>query len=282
VDTWVYDGNRAAMTALAANLHKTRADTVISGTVRYKGTYADVLDLGVGHRLSFASVCGATGDESLQVPVRAVTVKLNWQGGGLLATTEMACSSRRDPRTSEGMYMHLSQFGSGYNTGGMGGNGGENGGYAGGMGGQQGGYAGGDGGDGGGYTGGMGGDGGGMGDPGHYQKNYRHSSKSLGEQSSTPESRKASAEQHQADLEATRNMGTAKGLLADATSGDAGAAAKQAGEDKAAQHQQDLAAAHRHSEQVKAKHDADLEAARARSKQLGDTTDLLDEAKGGS
>ena len=114
VDSWQYEGNQAAMVSLAQMLWQSRCDTVVSGTVRYKGEYTTVLDPGIGHRLSFASNCGTTGDESLKrAPVRAVSVKLVWQGGGLLTTTDVSVSSRRDPRTSEGMYMHLSQFGSG-------------------------------------------------------------------------------------------------------------------------------------------------------------------------
>lgn len=215
VDSWVYQGNHDAMTALAAMLHKTRADTVVAGSVRYKGVYADVLDVGAGHKLSFASPCGATGDEALDVPVRAVTVRLNWQGGGLLATTEMQVSSRRDPRTSEGMYMHLSQFGTGVELGGS---------FVGAPA-----VAGPD-------SGGMGGaDGtlpsfasmglGAEGDPGRYQKTYRHSSKSLGRSTSTKMDREERAEQHRRDLEAARarskQQGDTSDLLGFAT-GDAG------------------------------------------------------------
>lgn len=120
VDSWRYKGNEALMVDMAKMLHQSRCDTVISGTVQYKGVYSTVLDPGTGHKLSFASVCGTTGDEALGVPVRAVTVKYATGGGGLLATTEMAVSSRRDPRTSQGMYMHLSQFGSGIANGAQG------------------------------------------------------------------------------------------------------------------------------------------------------------------
>jgi flagellar biosynthesis GTPase FlhF len=113
IDSWEYEGNQALMTDLAKMLWQSRCDTVISGTIRYKGEYTTVLDPGIGHKVSIASNCATTGDEGLNAPVRAVSVKYAYQGGGLLATTEIAVSSRRDPRTSEGMYMHLSQLGSG-------------------------------------------------------------------------------------------------------------------------------------------------------------------------
>jgi hypothetical protein len=54
-----------------------------------------------------------TGDESLNIPVRAVTVQYQTGGGGLLVRTTMRCSTRRDPRTDEGFFQHLSVLGSG-------------------------------------------------------------------------------------------------------------------------------------------------------------------------
>ena len=113
---WEYEGNQAHRCVdLAKMLWQVRCDTVVSGTVRYKGEYGAVLDPGIGHKVSIAWNCGVTGDESLNAPVRACSVKLAWQGGGLLMTTEDGAFPRGAmPRTSEGdVHAHLSQLGSG-------------------------------------------------------------------------------------------------------------------------------------------------------------------------
>lgn len=119
VDSWAYEGNYNQMADLAAMLHRSVCDTVVAGSVRYKGAYKDVWGPDIGHRLNIAAACGATGDEALNAPVRSVAVRLHWQGGGLLAETTMQVSTRRDPTTSEGYYCHLSQLGSGGMSGGF-------------------------------------------------------------------------------------------------------------------------------------------------------------------
>lgn len=113
VETWAYKGNQATMVSFAQMMHQSMCDTVVEGAVRYQGQWTAVLDPTGGHRLCFAGNGYTTGDESLNVPVRSVSFQLQSTGGGLQWTTELRVSSRRDPRTDEGFYQHLSQLGEG-------------------------------------------------------------------------------------------------------------------------------------------------------------------------
>jgi hypothetical protein len=118
VESWLYQGNQSAMVSLATMIHQSVKDTVMEGNVQFKGAYSTVYDPSGGHRLNFAGAAlggtpWVTGDESLNIPVRAVTVQYQTGGGGLLVRTTMRCSTRRDPRTDEGFFQHLSVLGSG-------------------------------------------------------------------------------------------------------------------------------------------------------------------------
>jgi hypothetical protein len=119
VDTWRYEGNQSTMVSFAQMVHGSVSDTVVEGTVKYKGYYTTVEDPTGGHKLNIAAAYYTTGDESLAIPVRAVTYRYESAGGGLLYETEMRCTSRRDPRTDQGFYLHLSQLGTGGQFGAM-------------------------------------------------------------------------------------------------------------------------------------------------------------------
>jgi hypothetical protein len=118
VESWLYQGNQSAMVSLATMIHQSVKDTIMEGNVQYKGAYGTVYDPSGGHLLNFAGAAlsgtpWVTGDEALNIPVRAVTVQYQTGGGGLLVRTTMRCSTRRDPRTDEGFFQHLSVLGSG-------------------------------------------------------------------------------------------------------------------------------------------------------------------------
>jgi hypothetical protein len=113
VPSWGYAGNVSVLNQLAQMIQQSTRDTLIEGSVRYKGYYATVQDPSGGHLLSFAGHGYTTGDESLAIPVRGVSYRYLTTGGGLNYITEMRCSTRRDPRTGESQYMHLSALGSG-------------------------------------------------------------------------------------------------------------------------------------------------------------------------
>jgi hypothetical protein len=112
-DSWGYEGNNALMVSLAQMSQQAVRDTVVTGRVLYKGAYTTVYDPSGGHLLNFAGATYTTGDESLNIPVRSVRVTYQSSGGGNVYRTEMQCSTRRDPKTGESFYTHLSQMGSG-------------------------------------------------------------------------------------------------------------------------------------------------------------------------
>jgi hypothetical protein len=113
VESWLYEGDETTMTSLAQMIHGSISDTIIEGTVRYKGFYSAVFDADGGHRVTTVEPKLPSGSVSTTVPIRGVTVRYITGGGGLLYQTDMKCSSRRDPRTDESMYLHLCQFGTG-------------------------------------------------------------------------------------------------------------------------------------------------------------------------
>ncbi len=122
VDSWQYAGNRTILAALAQMLQQSTRDTLMEGTVNYRGYYGTVQDPSGGHLLSFSTTdpgypSTLTGDESLAIPVRAVSYRYLTEGGGLLYSTQMRCSTRQDPRTGESQYMHLSVLGAGQGMG---------------------------------------------------------------------------------------------------------------------------------------------------------------------
>jgi hypothetical protein len=114
VETWRYGGNASQLNNLAQMLQASVCNTLMEGMVNYKGFYATVQSPSGGHLLSFAGNGYTTGDESLNIPVRAVSYRyFNNSGTGLNYATSMKCSTRQDPRTGEGYYTHLSVLGSG-------------------------------------------------------------------------------------------------------------------------------------------------------------------------
>ncbi len=122
VDSWQYAGNRTVLAQLAQMIQQSTRDTLMEGAVTYKGYYSTVQDPSGGHKLSFDTTdpgypSTLTGDESLAIPVRAVSYRYLTEGGGLLYSTQMRCSTRQDPRTGESQYMHLSVLGAGSGLG---------------------------------------------------------------------------------------------------------------------------------------------------------------------
>lgn len=113
VDSYAYEGNTTLMVSFAQMIQESIRDTVIEGTVSYKGAYTTVYDPTGGHKLNIAGNGYTTGDESINIPVRAVTVRYQNEPSGVLYTTDMQCSTRRDPRTGESFFQSLSQLGSG-------------------------------------------------------------------------------------------------------------------------------------------------------------------------
>ncbi len=112
VYSWGYAGNVSPMNNLAQMLCVAVSNTLVEGTVRYKGWYATCQDPTGGHLLNFAGHGYTTGDEALNIPVRTWSVRFLNSGGGLNYLTEMHCSTRQDPRTGADQYMHLSNLGS--------------------------------------------------------------------------------------------------------------------------------------------------------------------------
>jgi hypothetical protein len=114
VDSFAYQGNTALVGNLAQMVNVSTRDTVIEGVVRYKGAYPTVYDPSGGHLLNIAAVSYTTGDESLAIPVRSLAVRYQPDGGtGLIYQVEMKCSTKREPRTGDDFYTHLSVLGSG-------------------------------------------------------------------------------------------------------------------------------------------------------------------------
>lgn len=113
VYNWGYAGNVSPMNNLAQMLAVSVSNTLVEGTVRYKGWYAATQDPTGGHLLNIAAAHYTTGDEALNIPVRTWSVRFLNAGGGLNYLTEMHTSTRQDPRTGADQYMHLSNLGSG-------------------------------------------------------------------------------------------------------------------------------------------------------------------------
>jgi hypothetical protein len=113
VETWGYGGNTSLMNQLAQMVQQSVCNTLMEGMVNYKGFYSTVQSP-TGLLLNFAGNGYTTGDEAVNIPVRAVSYQyMNQAGGGLNYTTSIKCSNRQDPRTGEGYYTHLSVLGSG-------------------------------------------------------------------------------------------------------------------------------------------------------------------------
>jgi hypothetical protein len=114
VDSFAYQGNNALVTGLAQMVNVSTRDTVVEGVVRYKGAYPAVYDPSGGHLLNIAAVAYTTGDEALAIPLRSLAVRYQPDGGtGLIYQVEMKCSTKREPRTGDDFYTHLSVLGSG-------------------------------------------------------------------------------------------------------------------------------------------------------------------------
>jgi hypothetical protein len=110
VDSWGYEGNAPQLLDLAEMLNEASRDEQVSGNVRVMGPWLDVLDPTGGHLICFDDVGGEeTGDEALNAPLRACTVRLDATGKtGLVYSTELKIDTRRDPKTETGFYTHLS------------------------------------------------------------------------------------------------------------------------------------------------------------------------------
>ena len=114
VDNWTYQGNASVVNGLAQMIQTSTRDTVIDATVDYKGWWTTPIDPSGGHLLNFAGNGYTTGDESLNISLRGYTVRYHTDGGdGLIYSTHLRVSSRKDMRTAESQYTHLSALGSG-------------------------------------------------------------------------------------------------------------------------------------------------------------------------
>jgi hypothetical protein len=111
--SWRYGGNSSVVNGLAQMLQVSLKNTLTEGTVEYRGLYTATQDPTGGHLLNIAGNGYTTGDESLNIPVRAYSVRYLTEGGGLNYRTTLRCSNRQDPRTGEGFYQHLSVLGGG-------------------------------------------------------------------------------------------------------------------------------------------------------------------------
>jgi len=109
VESWVYAGNQSLMDDYAQMLWKSVCDTVVTGNVNYKGAYTDAFDPDL--KLNIAGNGFITGNESLGVPIRGFKLNYNPTGaGGLNYSSNLRCSSLRNPRTASTMYMHTTQW----------------------------------------------------------------------------------------------------------------------------------------------------------------------------
>ena len=113
VPNWIYEGNESLMEDFAEMVHKSISDTLIEGTIRYRGYYSACEDPSGGHTITTVEPIWSGGTTSTTVPVRSCTVRHVYSGGGVLYETELRCTTRRDPRTDSAFYSHLSSFGQG-------------------------------------------------------------------------------------------------------------------------------------------------------------------------
>lgn len=105
LESWVYAGNQAQLEQYAEMMHKSVCDTILTGTVQYRGVCEAAFDPGV--RLSIDAACYTTGLEAAAVPVRSFTLRYNKTGTPQAFTSLLACSSRRNPATGDRQYTHL-------------------------------------------------------------------------------------------------------------------------------------------------------------------------------
>jgi len=112
VDNWQYAGNQAEINEYAQMIWQSTNQTVYEGPVHYNGAYTPAFDPGTGLTIVICGNGYMTGYEGVNVTVRGCTVKC-YQNGPLLYSTAMQCSSRRNPRTGDQLYVHPAALGSG-------------------------------------------------------------------------------------------------------------------------------------------------------------------------
>lgn len=105
MDSWVYAGNQAQLEAYAEMMHKSICDTILTGSVQYRGAYEDAFEPGV--RLSIGATCYTTGLESAAVPIRSFSLRYNKSGSPQVFTSTLGCSSRRNPACGDRQFTHL-------------------------------------------------------------------------------------------------------------------------------------------------------------------------------
>lgn len=109
VESWVYQGNQSLMNQYAQMLWQSMCDTVVTGSVNYRGAYTAAFNPDL--KLNVAGNGFTTGMESLGVPIRAFTLLYHADGqGGLNYSSQLRCSSRRNPRTGDQAYLHTTQL----------------------------------------------------------------------------------------------------------------------------------------------------------------------------
>lgn len=109
---WSYYGNSTVLNTYAQMLQVAVSNTLVEGPIQYRGLYTACQDPTGGHLMNVAGNGYTTGDESLNIPVRAYSVRYLTEGGGLTYATSLRCSTRQDPRTGASQYDHLSVLGS--------------------------------------------------------------------------------------------------------------------------------------------------------------------------
>lgn len=111
IDGWQYEGNRSIMEEYAEMLHKSLSEPGYEGTVRVLGAYSEALDGGALLRVAIAGDGYTTGQDAIENPVRGFRLRYHHDGrGGMLHSTELRCSTRRNPATGDRHFIHPTEL----------------------------------------------------------------------------------------------------------------------------------------------------------------------------
>jgi hypothetical protein len=118
VPSWTYFANSPVLNNMAQMLQQSVRDTIVEGSIHYRGNATTFQSptggATPGYLISISSTYYTTGYETANLPLRAATYRyLNQGGQGTLYTTDLRVSTRREPRTGESYYAHLSVLGTG-------------------------------------------------------------------------------------------------------------------------------------------------------------------------
>lgn len=107
VDSWLYQGDQTQFDDLAEMHWKALSDVVYEGTRRVYGCYSACLDGSALLRLDVSNPGIVTGEESLAVPIRGFSLRYHADAsGGMLHSSTLRCSSKRNPTTGDRLYVH--------------------------------------------------------------------------------------------------------------------------------------------------------------------------------